>query len=227
MTGIIAAMDAELIDIKNALENKEERVISGRTFVSGTIGTEQVVCVICGIGKVNAAVCAEAMIMAYHPDRIINTGVGGAIGGQLHVCDVVCAEYLVQHDVDTTALGDEIGMVSTVNLVRFCADEALADALCAIMQEQNVHCVRGGIATGDKFVADFNTKAFISTTFRCIACDMEGCAIAQVCCLNNVPFAVLRAISDGADESATMSYTEFMPKAAAISAGVLLGLLRK
>ena len=227
MTGIIAAMDAELIDIKNALENKQEQVIAGRTFYSGTIGSEQVVCVVCGIGKVNAAVCAEAMIMAYHPDRIINTGVGGAIGGHLRVCDVVCAEYLVQHDVDTTAIGDELGMVSTVNLIRFPMDETLGSELTAIMEKQGVSCKRGGIATGDRFVADYNTKAFIYTTFGCIACDMEGCAIAQACYLNNVPCAVLRAISDGADEGATMSYTEFMPKAAATSANVLLAYLRR
>ena len=227
MTGIIAAMDAELIDIKNALQDKTEQVIAGRTFHSGKIGSEQVVCVVCGIGKVNAAVCAQTMIMAYHPDRVINTGVGGAIAGQLHVCDVVCADFLVQHDVDTTAIGDELGMVSTVNLIRFPTDKVLADELVSIMEHQGISCKRGGIATGDKFVADYRTKAFIYTTFGCIACDMEGCAIAHVCYLNDIPCAVLRAISDGADEGATMSYTEFMPKAAATSANVLLAYLRR
>ena len=222
MTGIIAAMDKELEGIKRHIKNASEQTISGITFVSGRLGNKDVVCAVCGVGKVNAAVCAQTMILKFAPDEIINTGVGGALDKTLKLCDVVCAEFAVQHDMDTTALGDAPGFVSTVNVLRFPMDEALSNRIISAMTACGMRAIRGGIATGDLFVSTMEQKSRISDTFGCIACEMEGGAIAHVCYMNKVPCCILRAISDGADEGASMSYTEFAEIAAQNSIKVVL-----
>ena len=226
MIGIIAAMNTELSGIRAEIENAREETVSSIKFITGTIYGKDVVCAVCGIGKINAAVCAQTMILKYSPDCIINTGVGGALDRELHTCDVVCASYAVQHDVDTTALGDEIGLVSTVNVVRFPVDEKVAEGLVNAMKEAGVTAVRGGIATGDQFVCTKEVKERIVSLFGCKVCEMEGGSIAHVCYLNHVPCGILRAISDGADEGATMSFTEFADKAAQNSVKVLLSYIK-
>ncbi len=227
MTGIIAAMDIELEGLRPYIENPETRLIAGREFVSGTAFGHKVVLAVCGIGKVNAAVCAQAMIMAYKPDRIINTGVAGSLSSELSICDTVIAEYAVQHDMDTTALGDAPGFVSTVNLIRFPVCEKLSAELAEAMNSVGANVRRGGIATGDRFVCKKKDKEDIAKAFDCIACEMEGGAIAHVCYLNSVPCAIIRSISDGADEEADMSYTEFASRAADTSVKGLLSFLKR
>ncbi len=227
MTGIIAAMEAELSGLKARLELAKTETISGRTFYSGTLLGKDVVMTVCGIGKVNAAVCAEAMILKYQPHEIINTGVGGALKKDVRLLDTVVASYAVQHDADTTALGDPKGMVSTVNLVRFPTDSALNDKLISAIEKAGGRAVSGGVATGDQFVSSLEVKAAIVNDFGCAACDMEGASIAQVCFLNGVPCAILRSISDGADEDANLSYTRFMEIAAGNSVNALLQYLKQ
>ena len=217
MTGIIAAMEAELSGLRACLENVTAETISGRTFYSGMLFGKAAVMTVCGIVKVNAAVCAEAMILRYRPDEIINTGVGGALKKDVKLLDTVVAAYAVQHDADTTALGDPKGMVSTVNLIRFPTDSALNSRLIDAIGTAGGHAVSGGVATGDQFVNSAEAKAAIVKEFDCAACDMEGASIAQVCYLNSVKCAILRSISDGADEDANLSYTRFMELAAANS----------
>ncbi len=225
MTGIIAAMDKELEGLLAHIKKPMSEEIAGIRFVSGSICGKDVVCAVCGIGKVNAAVCAGTMILKYDPDEIINTGVGGALDKELHVCDVVCAEYAVQHDMDTTALGDPPGFVSTVNTLRFPVDEELSARLCAAMQRAGVQPKRGGVASGDRFVCKAEDKSYIRDTFSCRICEMEGAAIAHACYMFKKPCAILRAVSDGADEDAGMSYTEFAGKAAEMSVKVLMEYL--
>ncbi len=227
MLGIIAAMDMELDGLLARMENPQEKVISGRRFLSGAICGKPVVAAVCGIGKVNAAVCAQAMIMAYAPAAVINTGVGGALNKTLRVCDAVVAEYAVQHDVDTTALGDLVGFVSTVNTVRFETDPYLSAGLKDALEAVGVRAMLGGIATGDRFVSAREEKERIVSLFGCDACEMEGAAIAQVCKLNGVPCAILRSISDGADEEAGLSYQVFAAKAAETSVKAILEFLKK
>jgi len=222
MTGIIAAMTIELEGIKSHIENLSETTVSGITFYTGTIHGEEVVCAVCGVGKVNAAVCAQTMILKYAPDCVINTGVGGALVKELRICDVVCATYAVQHDVDTSALGDEPGFVSTVNVLRFPMDEKVSSGLEAAMRDVGVNPVRAAIATGDQFVCASSDKERISGRFGCAVCEMEGGSIAHVCYMNKTPCAVLRAISDGADEGSPMSYQDFAAMAAERSVKVLL-----
>lgn len=222
MTGIIAAMTVELEGIKAHIEDLCESTISGITFFSGRISGEDVVCAVCGVGKVNAAVCAQTMILKFTPDRVINTGVGGALTPELRVCDVVCATYAVQHDMDTSAIGDEPGFVSTVNMLRFPMDETVSNGLVKAMGDVGVNPVRAAVATGDQFVCLTSQKERISSLFGCSVCEMEGASIAHVCFMNNTPCAVLRAISDGADEGAPMSYQDFAVMAAERSVKVLL-----
>ncbi len=222
MTGIIAAMQKELSELEKHIENASYRQLPGTSFISGTLYGHEIVAAVCGIGKVNAAVCAQRMIDLYRADRIINTGVAGALSGSLHVCDAVVASYAVQHDVDTTALGDEIGFVSTVNTVRFETDKETNEALLRSIRAVGLRGMSGGIASGDQFISAAQDKQRISSLFGCVACEMEGGAIAQVCRINQIPCAIIRTISDGADEDASMSYAAFSDLAAVNSAKALL-----
>lgn len=226
MLGIIAAMQLEMDAIRAKIENAKTETVSGITYITGEIYGYPVVAAVSGIGKVNAAVCAQTMCLKYRPDAIVNTGVGGAIDKSLKVADVVVGECAVQHDVDTSALGDEKGFVSTVNLIRFPLCESLSGKLLASLAFLGIGAKKGVIATGDQFVAEKKTKEEISALFGASVCEMEGGAIAQVCYLNNTPCAILRAISDGADDGAGMSYQEFAVLAANQSVKALLHFIK-
>lgn len=222
MTGIIGAMHIEVETIKALMENKESEKIGGVEFVSGTLHGKEVVIAVCGIGKVAAAMCTQAMILRYSPDRIINTGVGGSLSTKLAIGDIAVAESLVQHDMDTSPLGDPVGLISGLNIINIPADEKVAETLVKGVETlENIKAVKGVIASGDQFIADAGKKDFIVGNFSAIACEMEGAAIGQVCYTNGVPFAVVRAISDSADEEAHMSYAQFLPAAAANAAKMI------
>ena len=226
MIGIIAAMQLELESIKRKIENAREETVSGITYITGSIYSYPVVCAVCGVGKVNAAVCAQTMILKYAPEAIINTGVGGALSKDLKVCDVVVGNSAVQHDFDTSPLGDEKGFVSTVNITHFPLDEALSNKLIASLTFLGIHAKSGVIATGDQFVCDPRVKEEIVSRFDAKACEMEGGAFAHVCFMHNTPCAILRAISDGADDGATLSYQEFAEIAANQSVRALLHFIK-
>lgn len=225
MTGIIAAMSCEAELILNVMRDKSPRVICGITFWQGKIGNEDVVLATCGVGKVFAAACAVSMIMAYSPDRIINTGVAGAVSGEVNKLDTVVGTALVQHDMDTTPLGDEPGLISGINKVYFETDRELSDELYRYVELCGGKAKRGIVATGDQFVASAEVKRRISTLFGASCADMEGGAIAHVCYINNVPFAALRTMSDGADGDASGDFMEFCNKAAKISSDVIISYL--
>ncbi len=226
MIGIIAAMQIELEAIREKIENVKEETVSGITYISGTIYDYPVVCAVSGVGKVNAAVCAQTMILKYAPEAIINTGVGGALDKELKVCDVVVGESAVQHDFDTSPLGDEKGFVSTVNITNFPLDKALSGKLIASLSFLGIPAKSGVIATGDQFVCDPGVKEEIVSHFQAKACEMEGGAIAHACYMNKTPCAILRAISDGADDGATLSYQEFARIAANQSVRALLHFIK-
>ena len=199
MIGIIGAMDVEIENIiKNMTDIKSEE-ISSVTYTSGKLKGKDVVCAVCGIGKVFAAICTQTMILRYNPDIIINTGIAGSLSSDLRVSDTVVAESLVQHDMDTTYFGDPKGFVQHLGIVNIPCDEALGTKICHIMEDKGVHCVRGVIATGDAFIADENIKNDISKTFNAVACDMEGASIALVSYMGNVKCVVMRTVSDGAE----------------------------
>ena len=221
MIGIIGAMRSETAAIIAELEQAETRTISGVEFAKGIWGGREVVVATAGIGKVFAALCAEAMILAYQPEYIINTGVAGALDPELGILDVVIAEEVVQHDMDTSPLGDPVGLISGINKVTLPADRLLGDVCGRAADALDVRARRGMIASGDQFIADPARKERIRGLFSAACCEMEGAAIGQVCYVNGVAFAILRTISDGASEEAAMDYPVFAEKAAVQSVRIL------
>ncbi len=222
--GIIAAMESEAEKIKAAMTSREEREISGITYTSGLIGETNVVCAVCGIGKVFAAICTQTMILTYHPDYIVNTGVGGTLTHDLSVGDAALAETVVQHDMDTSPLGDPVGLISGLNIIYIPASKSLTDKIEEAAHDLGVKTKRGNIVSGDQFIADKAKKDYLVENFGGIACEMEGGAVGQVCAVNNVPFAVVRAISDSADGSAHEDYPTFVRKSAEKSAKIIISL---
>ncbi len=222
MVGIIGAMHIEVETIKSLMKNKTAETISGVEYVKGTLHGKEIVIAACGIGKVAAAMCTQTMILKYAPECIINTGVGGSLSTKLAIGDIAIAESLVQHDMDTSPLGDPVGLISGINIVNIPADKAVADTLAnGVETLENIKAVRGVIASGDQFIASAEKKQFIVENFDAIVCEMEGASIAQVCFTNGVPFGVVRAVSDCADGSSHMDYREFLPVAAANAAKLI------
>ncbi len=222
MIGVIGAMHIEVETIKSIMENKTAEKIGGIEFVKGTLHGREIVIAVCGIGKVAAAMCTQIMILKYSPECIINTGVGGSLSTSLAIGDIAVAESLVQHDMDTSPLGDPVGLISGLNMVNIPADKRVAEVLLkGIETLDNVKGMTGVIASGDQFIASDEKKKFITDNFGAIVCEMEGASIAQVCFSNGVPFGVVRAVSDCADGSSHMDYGEFLPVAAANAAKLI------
>ena len=225
--GIIGAMEDEVNELISMLDNRNSETVSGITFYTGTIFSKNIAIVKCGIGKVFAAIAAEIMILRYCPSLLVNTGVGGALREGLRPCDVFVADSLVQHDMDTSAIGDPKGLVSGINVVYFETDERARKIISSSAQKNGIRCFTGRIATGDKFISSFDDKERIKSDFSADACEMEGCAIAQVAYVNSTPIAVIRAISDSADGVASMDYPTFLPIAVKSSACLTLELIKE
>ena len=226
LTGIICAMPLEMEGLRAQMTEMTSEKVSGIEFVRGKIGESEVVTAVCGVGKVFAALCAQTMILRYAPDCVINTGVAGSLSSELTIGNIAIARDVVQHDMDTSPLGDPVGLLSGINIVNIPADEALGASLAASAKACGLTVVSGTVATGDQFISSDSKKNFIRDTFGAIACEMEGGAIGHVCYVNGIPFAILRAISDGGDEAAQMDYPTFARMAAANSVRVLVDHLR-
>ncbi len=212
-------MDLEIERLESRLAERWEEQISGVRFTGGKLFGKDAVLAVCGIGKTFAALCAEAMILRYAPDAVINTGVAGALDGELSVGDMAVGSAAVCHDMDTSPLGDPIGWISGLNTVRIPLDVPMSEELLDICERLGVRAKRGVIASGDQFVCENGRKREIRENFSAIACEMEGQAIAQVCFVNKTPCAILRCISDGA--GGAMDYESFKKLAADNSAKVL------
>lgn len=209
MIGIICAMEAELNGILEKIENPQHESISGVDFVKGYIGGKEIAAAKCGIGKVFAALCAEAMILSYKPDCIINSGVAGGVDRTLDIGDIAVAENVVQYDMDTTALGDPKGLISGLDIIKIPCAPALTDKLLKAADECGFKSKKGTLATGDKFCAKGSAELDeMRIEFNPLTTDMEGAAIGHVCFVNQVPFTVIRALSDKADEEADSDYRE-------------------
>lgn len=214
-TGIIGAMTIEINALKAMVENPVCEQISGVDFVRGTIHGKDVVVAGCGIGKVFAALCAQTMILHYRVDQIINTGVAGGLSPTLHLLDMAISTAVVQHDMDTSPLGDPVGLISGINRVELPACTSLGKQVAKAADLLGKHYEFGVIASGDQFIADPTKKDWIIETFGAIACEMEGAAIGHVCYINGVDFVILRAISDHAsDEAGNLEYPELCRRAA-------------
>ena len=215
-TGIIGAMDEEVVALKEAMTEKNVRQIAGAEYFEGKLDGADVVVVKCGFGKVNAAVSAQIMIDVFGVDRIVNTGVAGSLDAEIDIGDIVVSTDVVQHDMDVTALGYVRGEIPYSDQYIFPADEEMRKSAVQAVKEvaPDIHVFEGRICSGDQFIASHEQKEFIVSEFGGMCCEMEGGAIAQVCCLNEVPFVIIRAISDKADDSEEMSYYEFEHAAA-------------
>lgn len=216
MIGIIGAMAIEVEEILAKLEHPQTETISGMDFVRGAIQGVECVVARCYVGKVNAAICAQTMILRYAPSRIINSGVAGGIGADVKIGDLVLADGAIQHDVDTTQIGDQIGMVSGINLVVIPTssemNRVLAEAARRCAYQGNVHI--GRIASGDQFISSAEKLHWIASTFGAVACEMESGSIAQVCYINGTEYTAVRCISDNADSNAGVDYEQFSTFAA-------------
>lgn len=226
MIGILCALDQEIERLLKEIERPVHRQLCGYDYVEGALRGVNVVLCKCGVGKVNAAVCAQTMILTWSVRLVINSGVAGALREPLEIGDICVASDLVQHDVDTTAVGDPVGFVSTVNQTYFrCAEWAVDGLLRAAGSIEGVRVLSARIASGDQFIHDQAQKDRIVRLFDASACEMEGGAIAQVCFINGVDCAVIRAISDSSTGKHEMEYREFLPMAAATSAKVVINFL--
>ena len=214
--GIIGAMDEEVVALKRKMCVERTEVIAGMEFFVGTLHEKFTVVVRCGIGKVNAAVCTQVLIDKFDVECIINTGVAGGLHPDINIGDIVISSDTVQHDMDTTNFGYARGVIPRMSNSFFSADDNLVNiAKQAATQLKGDHKVYiGRIASGDQFIASMQVKENIYSTFTAYCAEMEGAAIAHACYLNNIPFVVIRAISDKADQSAEMNYDEFVLMAA-------------
>lgn len=226
VVGIIGAMDSEVTYLKEHVEGASARKVAGNEYVWGTLAGTSVVVARCGIGKVNAAVCAQVMIDLFGATHLINTGVAGSLDATIDIGDIVVATDAVEHDLDITPLGYAPGEHPGLG-VSFEADAGLRAAALAACAEvaPEVHAFEGRICSGDQFIGSNAAKARIIDAFGGKCCEMEGAAIAHVCQLSGIPFVVVRAISDKADDSVTVSYAEFEKAAAAHCAKIVLAML--
>lgn len=213
MIGIISAMPVELEAILHEMKQPQEEAVGGVTFTRGMLAGQEVVAAVSGIGKVHAAMCAQAMILQYQPEVMINTGVAGCLAPGIEIGDVVVATAAVQHDMDTVSLGDAPGMISGLGRVELpCAAEVSA-RLEKSIRDTGGRVHRGIVASGDQFISDRSRKQWIQTQFGALCCEMEGAAIAQVCYRNGTDCAILRAISDNADGEANEDFLSFLQPA--------------
>lgn len=214
MIGIIGAMDVEVNKFKEQMLAVSTEEFAGTEFVCGTLWGHPAVVAVSGVGKVNAAICTQTMIMKYEPRFIINSGVAGGIDPSLKICDTVVANAVIQHDMDTSPLGDPVGFISGLDLVEIPTDAELAEKLFDAAVENGIHTVLGKIVSGDQFINSRDKKDYLKELFDASACEMESAAIGHVCYKNDIPYAILRTISDNADDSSHLSYAEFVQAAA-------------
>ncbi len=224
--GIIAAMSEELEILLKDMDLEDKKVKANMTFNKGKLWGKDVVAVVCGIGKVNAAICTQILASEYNVDKVINVGVAGGIGKEIYPGDIVIADNLVEHDMDTTAFGDPHGQIPRMDTFDFKCDAALVEAAKkACNSLGDIHTFVGRIVSGDVFVADIEKIQWLEKEFSALSCEMEGASIAHTCYLNNIPFVVIRSISDNANNGAHMDFEKFTPIAVKNSTALLKEML--
>lgn len=226
MTGIIGALSEEIAVIIDNMADARSETVSGTAYHTGTIGKERVCAAVCGMGKVNAAICAQTMITRFGIDRLINTGIGGALDPSLRQRDLVVATGFVQHDLDISAI-DNVprGYITELGTVVIEAGKELGGYIAEICSAVYPDITKRGIfATGDQFIADRAVSENIRKTFGASVCDMESGAMAHVCALAGIPFAAVRCISDSADSENT--YYEFKQVCCERCSGIVLRAVR-
>ena len=213
--GIIGAMELEVDALKAQLSDTAITVKAGMEFHEGTLNGTPVVVVQCGIGKVNASLCVQILADLFAVTHVINTGVAGSLNAKLDIGDILVSREAVHHDVDVQIFGYAPGEVPGIGFREFKADEAMTQkALALCEKETDFHAVLGRVVSGDQFISDSAVKDRLIRVFQGDCAEMEGASIAQGAYLNNIPFLILRAISDKADGSAEQDYPTFERTAA-------------
>lgn len=227
--GIIGAMDEEVAGLKKEMNITSSATIASMDFLEGTLLGKNVVVVRSGIGKVNAAVCAEILAGIYKTDAIINTGIAGSLQAKIDIGDIVVSSDVLHHDMDATGFGYPVGQIPRMEVLSFPADPTLIQVAQEVCEQVNpeIHTHVGRIVSGDQFISDKQVKERITENFQGFCTEMEGAAIAQTAYLNQIPFVILRAISDKADDSATMDYPTFEKKAIEHSVNLVKGMLKR
>lgn len=227
--GIIGAMELEVEELKSKMTVSQITKKAGMEFFEGDLNEKEVVIVQCGIGKVNAGICTQILVDLFEVKAVINTGVAGSLRAEINIGDIVVSTDACEHDMDVTALGYKKGIIPQMKESFFPANESLAEAAVAVCQEVNpdISVYRGRVASGDQFISDNGVKDSLIENFNASCAEMEGAAIAHAAYLNELPYVVIRAISDKADGSAQMDYPEFERAAAKHSAKLVETLVKR
>lgn len=225
---IIGAMEEEVNVLRNQLENRQSKIIARSEFTKGTYHEKEVILLKSGIGKVNAAMTTSILLHTFQPDVVINTGVAGGYNLALNVGDIVISTEVRHHDVDATVFGYEYGQVPQMPAA-YEADSSLvqiAEEATSVLED--IQTVKGLIVTGDSFIYNKEQASLILKNFPSVqAVEMEGAAIAQVAWQFNVPFVVIRSLSDIAGKESHITYDQFVEKSAQHSATLVLEMIKK
>ncbi len=215
--GIIGAMEEEVNQLKEKMTEVQIKSKAAMDFYSGRLNNREVVIVRSGIGKVNAAICTQILVDEFNIDIVVNTGIAGSLKNEINIGDMVISTDALQHDIDATGFGYEYGVIPRMETSIFKADKELTDKAVHICSQVNpdISVFPGRIVSGDQFIDNKDKKAWLARQFAGYCTEMEGAAIAQTAYLNHIPFLIVRAISDKADNSAHMDYDKF--EAAAIA----------
>lgn len=227
--GVIGAMEEEVSSLIQQMEDKEAKTIASMTFYKGRLWNQDAVVVQSGVGKVNMAVCTQVLVDIYHVDMLINTGVAGGLYKDINVGDIVISTDAIQHDFDVTGLGYKKSVIPGMETSVFQADVelvALAKEACEIVNPE-IQCFTGRVVTGDQFISDNKVRAALVKDYGGYCAEMEGAAMAQVAVLNKVPFVIIRAISDKADDSAPVAYETFEEQAIVHTVKLLAAMFLK
>lgn len=227
--GVICAMKEEADPLVSECKVMSRTHALGTTIYCGTLHGKDIVIAICGVGKTNAAMITQYVIDKYNPQYIINTGIGGSLSSELNVGDVAVADCVMHHDVDVTALGYEHGIIPDMSSSIFECDPKLCYLASTSCKTTN-HRV-GTIVSGDQFIGNHDQKELIKKSLShsdfLLCCEMEGASIGQVCSLNQVPFVVVRSISDNADGEASTDYNKFKEIAINNSYKIVKGIIQR
>lgn len=223
MIGIICAMDEELEEVLKIMKNTKKETGHNFNFFIGNINDVPCCAVKCEVGKVNSAICTQTLILIYKPKFILNVGVAGAIKENVNISDVVIGENVVQHDFDVSAFpGREKGEICGIDLVKIPCSKWLTQKIIQSAEKiKGISIHEGTILTGDQFINSSEKLFELRKTFDGIACEMEAGSIGHVCYYNGVDFAIIRSISDRADNDSPVDFESFIKNSSKNSAAIL------
>lgn len=229
MLGIIGAMEEEVARIIEQMEGVSKTSKASMVFYKGRLANKEAVVVRSGIGKVNAAICTQILADDFHVNAVINTGIAGSLRCEINIGDIVLSTDALQHDMDATQFGYPMGQIPRMETLAFPADKDLIELAkkCCETVNPEIQVFTGRVLSGDQFVADRTKKEMLIATYGGYCTEMEGAAIAQAAWLNRIPYLVVRAISDKADDSAGMDYAVFEAQAIEHSVKLIVEMASK